>query len=139
MVILYVLILGVFFSGLLFYLMQFVLVPYTSENVIDIQNLIIISGLFVLCVAFFLAFFHLLIDKLFFRKFYERPSVFPAIRRGMLLGVFLAGLAWLRIFNFDEVHIVLLIFSLMLLIEGLFLSFKKGMEEVKESREEAPN
>lgn len=139
MVILYVLILGVFFSGLLFYLIQFALVPYNSENVIDIQNLIIISGLFVICVAFFFAFLHLLIDKLFFRKFYEKPGVFPAIRRGMLLGIFLAGLAWLRIFNFDEVHIVLLIFSLILLIEGLFLSFKKGLEKVRESEEEAPN
>jgi len=45
------------------------------------------------------SFFHLLIDKLFFRKFYEEPSIFDAIRRGLLIVIIFIGAIYLRLIN----------------------------------------
>jgi hypothetical protein len=45
------------------------------------------------------SFFHLLIDKLFFRKFYEEPSIFDAVRRGFLLVIIFVGAIYLKLIN----------------------------------------
>lgn len=42
---------------------------------------------------------HLLIDKLFFRKFFEQPALFPAIRRGLWFGLTLVGIIFLRLID----------------------------------------
>lgn len=131
---------AIFFSGLLFYLVNFVLLPYKSDDMLDVKNLAIVSAIFVLAVTSIFAFFHLIIDKLFFRRFYEKPRIDLAVRRGGLLGIVLAGLAWLRVFGFWELHIILLVLVLVLLFEAFFLSVGSGSRSSggvkKESREE---
>lgn len=126
MQILYTLIISVFFSGLFYYLINFALIPYTNEKILDIKNLIIVSVIFIITLASIFSLFHQIIDKVFFRKFYEKPKIILAARRGILLGILLIGLAWLRIFGFWEIHIILLVVVLVMLFEALFMSFGRG-------------
>ncbi len=126
MIILYILLTAVFFSGLFFYLINYSLLPYDDDFNLDIQNLLIVSLLFIVCIALIFVFFHLILDKLFFRRFYEKPKIFLAIRRGTLVGFVLAGIAWLRIFEFWQWHIILLIVLLGVLFELLFLNIGRG-------------
>lgn len=62
------------------------------------------------------SFFHLLIDKLFFRKFYEEPSIFDAVRRGFLIVIIFIGAIYLRLINglvwYNVASIALLSFCL---------------------------
>jgi len=125
MIVVYVILTAVFFSGLFYYLVNYSLVPYDENFNLDIQNLIIVSSMLIICIALIFAFFHLIIDKLFFRRFYEPPKVFIAIRRGTILGMVLVGLAWLKIFEFWEWHIIVLIPLLGILFEAFFMSFRR--------------
>jgi len=118
----YTLIIAVFFSGIFYYLINFALVPYNSEDVLDIHNLVIVSIVFVLSATSIFSLFHLIFDKLFFRKFYEKPRILLAMRRGLLLGILLAGYAWVRVFGFWTLEVVLLFTSLIFLTEALLLS-----------------
>ena len=126
MQILYSLIISVFFGGLFYYLTNNVLIPYDSEGMLDVNNLTIVSSILILTVTSFFTFLHLLVDKLFFRKFYENPRIFLAIRRGVLLGILLVSLAWIRIFDFWQWNIILLVASLPVLFEALFISVGRG-------------
>ena len=49
--------------------------------------------------ASLVSFLHLFIDKLFFRKFYEQPSLLLAIRRGIFVGLFAVGSIYFRLIN----------------------------------------
>lgn len=133
------LILAVFFSGVLFYLINYALIPYNSEQVLDVRNLTIVSVIAVLVLALVFAFIHLAIDKLFFCRFYERPKMALAYRRGFLFGVLLVGIAWLRIFGFWFWYIIALWVVFIGLIETLFTAWrirmKKTSEEVHEDEE----
>jgi len=71
-------------------------------------------------------FFHLLIDKLFFKKFYEEPNIFNAVRRGLFLGLTLVGIVFLRFINGLVWYNVLSIVILFICMEIVFLSiFRK--------------
>jgi hypothetical protein len=118
----YPLVFALFSSAMLFYLINYAITPYGEDNVVDIKNILIVSIVLLVTIASFFSFFHLLIDKLFFRKFYESPRLFPAIRRGVLFGLFIAGLGWIRIFDFWLPHVILLVLALVVLIEALFIS-----------------
>lgn len=63
---------------------------------LDARNILI--WVIVLGVSVVLAFaaVHLFLDKLFFRKFYEKPSMLYAVRRGIIFYLFLVGLIALR-------------------------------------------
>jgi uncharacterized membrane protein len=136
MQILYTFIVSIFFSGLFFYLINYALIPYNSENIVDIRNLIIVSIVLILAIASLFSTVHQFIDKLFFRKFFEKPHIFMAIRRGVLLGILLLSIAWLRIFGFWEMHTAILVFVLIILIEALFISFGSGKKsETREKTE----
>ncbi len=127
MQILYTLIVAIFFGGIFFYLVNWVIVPWNSENIVDVKNLTIFSVLFIITFTCFFSFIHQIVDKLFFRKFYEKPRLVRSIRRGFLLGLMLISLAWLRIFGFFEWHIIALNILLMILFEILFrVMFKKS-------------
>ncbi|MFC1780469.1 hypothetical protein ACFLY9_02135 [Patescibacteria group bacterium] len=126
MQILYTFVVSIFFSGLFYYLINYALIPYNSENLVDLSNLVIVSIVLIIAIASLFGSVHQFIDKLFFRKFFEKPRTFIAVRRGILLGVLLLGLAWLRIFGFWETHTALLVFVLIILIEALFISFSGG-------------
>jgi MFS family permease len=136
MVIIYTLFTALFFFGLLYYLINYSLVPYNNENVLDIKNMIIVSVLFAICIALLFSFFHLIIDKLFFRKYYEKPKLLLALRRGLLLGFMLAGFTWLRVFDFWQWHLILLVFLLIVLFEALFITFERNIKESKKDKKD---
>lgn len=104
------------------------LLPYNNENMLDVKNLVIVSVIFIVSVTSIFCFFHQIIDKLFFRKFYEKPRLGRSIRRGFFLGALLVGLFWLRIFGFWEFHIVLLLFILIMLLEAFFIVLTAGYD-----------
>ena len=118
------------FSGLFFYLVNYSLLPYTDENILDIRSLLVVSVVFILAFVNIFAFFHLLIDKFFFKKFYEKPKVLVSVRRGVLLGVLFVGLAWLRIFGYWQWLIISVLVVLAVLFEALFLSLSSSVKGV---------
>jgi len=67
---------------------------------------------------------HIMLDKLFFKKFYEIPSFFDAFRRGLLIILSLGLIIYLRFLNltWQEAIVVPII---LLLLEILFMSFLK--------------
>ena len=71
------------------------------------------------------SFFHLLIDKLFFRKFYEEPSVFDAIRRGFLIVIIFIGAIYLRLINGLVWYNVASIALLSVCLEIFYLNLKR--------------
>ncbi len=129
MKIIYSLVLAAFFWGILFYLTNYALVPYKEEGMLDVRNLAIVSVVLILAIGSVITFLHLLIDKVFFRKFYQKPRLILAVRRGFLLGLLLAGLAWIRIFGFWEVKVVALYILLMILIELLMMAISGGKDK----------
>lgn len=97
-----------------------------------------LSGSFI---AFFTA-IHLSIEKLFFRKFFESPSLFDAFRRGLFIAVVGMGTVYLRLVNIENEN--LLILPALVLALELFISFvvkpdltdwwksiRKRMEKIK--------
>ncbi len=121
---------------LLFYLMNYALTPYLSDKMLSIKNLIIVSVFFVLTVGLFFSVFHQIIDKLFFRKFYEKPKIVLSLRRGILLGILLVSIAWIKIFGFFEWHIILLIVVLIVLFEALFVSIGRSRSSNQKKKSE---
>lgn len=128
MVYFYSILTSIFFGGLFYYLINYVLMPYDTDNNLNISSFAIVTVVFLALVASLFTFFHLILDKLFFRKFYEGPKIFMAVRRGILLGIMLSGLAWVRVFGYWEWHITLVIVALVILFELLFLSISIGQE-----------
>ena len=72
----------------------------------------------------FIAFLHLLIDKLFFRKFYEQPSLVLAIRRGFFVSLIIVGSIFFRLINGFEWYNIASLTFLFACIEVLFVVFK---------------
>lgn len=128
MIYIYFVILTIFFGGIDFYLINFALLPYDENNVLSIKNLGVVSFISVIFIALLFSLFHLVFDKLFFKKFFEKPNLFNAIRRGTLIGVFLIALCWLKIFDFFYAHIIAILFLIIVLVEILALSLKKKEE-----------
>ena len=122
---LYTVLIAAFFNGLLFYLVNFALIPYRDNGDLDTKNVIVVSIVACLAIMSNFAVVHLIIDKLFFRRFYEKPKTFLAYRRGILLGILFSGFAWLQILDLKQWHIRLLFVFLVILIE-ILLDFWVG-------------
>ena len=71
------------------------------------------------------SFFHLLIDKLFFRKFYEEPSIFDAIRRGFLIVIIFVGAIYLKLINGLVWYNVASIALLSICLEVVYLNLRR--------------
>lgn len=71
------------------------ILDYLSSNAYLTFGLILAS---VLCLFSSL---HLTIDKLFFKKFYEVPSLFDAVRRGIWISLSLGLMFYLKLFGSD--------------------------------------
>lgn len=80
---------------------------------------VIVSGLFCIFVGA-----HLVIDKFFFKNFYEKASMFDAIRRGILLCTGIIISIYLNLYGFD-VQTILFINIFILAIEILFFVYIK--------------
>jgi hypothetical protein len=87
-----------------------IIVSYLSEN----AYVIVLSGLF--GIFFLFVAIHLVIDKIFFKNFYETPSSVTAIRRGFLLVLTLGFLIFAKL-NKAEGYLYLLIIIVPILLE----------------------
>lgn len=90
--------------------------------------------LFMTSIFFLFSSLHMLIDKLFFKKFYEYPSNFMAFRRAFLLAITLGTILFMNLYGFDLPTIGISIL-LAFLMEVMFLLFWKRspMKESKQS------
>lgn len=91
---------------------------YLSNNAY-IASAIFIGG--ILCIFIGL---HLVIDKFFFKNFYEKASVFDAVRRGILVCLGLSLTVYLKLYGID-LQTILLINILIIAIEILFFLYIK--------------
>lgn len=97
---------------------------------LNIKNVLIITatGASALICLFFA--FHLTIDKLFVKKFYEQPSIFTAARRSVLFALAVVGSIASRVYG-GEWYYALVWTGLMLVIELLLWKvFQKPAVEV---------
>jgi len=88
------------------------------------NNAYIASSIFVIGVLCLFIGIHLVIDKFFFKNFYEKASVFDAVRRGMLLCVGISLTVYLKLYGLD-IQTILLIDILIFAIEILFFFYVK--------------
>lgn len=91
---------------------------YLSNNAY-IASVIFIAG--ILCIFIGI---HLVIDKFFFKNFYEKASVFDAVRRGILFCLGIALTVYLKLYGLD-LQTILLIDILIFAIEILFFLYVK--------------
>lgn len=89
-------------------------------NFVNLTLLVVFGGLSLGCV---IVFFHMLIDKLFFKKFFQDPDMRTAIRRSGLIIVFLILLIILRLFALLDIYTALIFFGVIVFIE---YSLSKG-------------
>lgn len=98
-------------------------------EVLDQQRFFAWLGIVALIVTTFVAFLHLLIEKLFFKKFFEQPAIVPAVRRGLWFGLILVGIVLLRLIDglhwFNVASIVALFICLEFVIVNLFVKKKE--------------
>lgn len=85
---------------------------------LNFKNILIISatGLAAIICLFFVI--HLIVDKLFIKKFYEQPSMFNAGRRGVMVALAIAGIVISKVYG-GEWYYALIWGALVLVIELL--------------------
>lgn len=66
---------------------------------------------------------HMLVDKLFYKKFYEEPKVWPALRRGVILFLVIFGILFFRLIGGLMLQNAALIVILGIVLELLFMKF----------------
>lgn len=94
------------------------IIEYLSNNAL-IASAVFISG--ILCIFIGL---HLIIDKFFFKNFYEKASIFDAVRRGILFCVAISLTVYLKLYGLD-LQTILLIDLLLIVVEILFFHYIK--------------
>ena len=77
---------------------------------------------FVFCITF-VGGMHMLIDKLFYKKFYEEPRVWPALRRGIILFLVIFGIIFFRLIGGLMWQNAILIILLGVILELLLMKF----------------
>ncbi len=83
-------------------------------NFINLGLLLLFSSLSVGCVIVFV---HLVIDKLFFKKFYEEPNLKQALRRAALANLFIVLLILLRLFALLDIYTGLIFLAIVIFVE----------------------
>ena len=66
---------------------------------------------------------HMLVEKLFYKKFYEEPRVWPAIRRGIILYLMIFGILFFRLIGGLMWQNAILIIILGIVLELLLIKF----------------
>lgn len=85
-----------------------------------------VGTMLVLCSIFSIFFgIHIIFDKLFFKKFFEKPDIFDAVRRGILLCIAIALAIYFKLLNI-QIEIILALPIIMVLIEYTFLKYFKN-------------
>jgi Na+(H+)/acetate symporter ActP len=74
---------------------------------------------------------HLLIDKLLFRKFYEEPGVWAALRRAILWAILPAGIFYLAIYNLLEFSLIVLFVLILICLEIVLSTIVPSKKKIK--------
>jgi choline-glycine betaine transporter len=80
---------------------------------------------------------HLIIDKLFYKKFYEDPNYFPAIRRGIILGAVPVALLILSLNNLLILEIAVIVVLIAIGLEVIALTTFSPRAKKKSDESEA--
>ena len=91
---------------------------YLSNNAL-ITFTIFIGGILSIFIGL-----HLVIDKFFFKNFYEKASLFDAVRRGILFCLAISLTIYLKLYGFD-LQTVLLVDVLIVVLEIIFFYYIK--------------
>jgi hypothetical protein len=94
------------------------------------RNIIIIHVVGIVAATALLSTIYLIINKLFFKKYFESPDHVEAIRRSLWIPITIAFLNFLRLlgsFNMIYFIIIIIFFLLIVLIEFTFISDNKDI------------
>lgn len=69
---------------------------------------------------------HMLVDKLFYKKFYEEPRIWPAVRRGVIIYLVIFGIMFFRLVGGLMLQNAALIILLGVILELLLSKFFPG-------------
>lgn len=94
------------------------ILSYLSNNAY-IASAVLIAGILCIFVAV-----HLVIDKFFFKNFYEKASLFDAVRRSFLFCTALSLTVFLKLYGLD-IQTIVLVNILIVAIEILFYLYIK--------------
>lgn len=101
-------------------------------------------GLVSFCLSIFCIFFsfHVVIDKIFFKKFYEKPSLYNAARRGLILVITIVAIICLKLYKVNT-QTLIAVGLLGIAIELLFINFLndllvKSFSNQKKDKNESP-
>ncbi len=106
----------------------------TIYHYLNIKNLIVLFVFASLSLGSFIIFTHTLIDKLFFKKYYEEANMKIALRRAVMLIALVGILAVLRLIAGLTWFTFIPLFCLFCLIEYFFVS-----SDVPEREEDTPD
>lgn len=97
-----------------------------SHRILDFLSPNAFIGFFTALVGGVLIFIaiHLLIDKFFFKNYFEKASVFDATRRGVIIGIVISVIFYLRLSGYDF-QTQLLVTILAIALEILFFMYIK--------------
>lgn len=93
-----------------------------------------------LTIVFSFSAIHVVLDKLLFKKFFEKPSIFNALRRGVLIGGTLLAMLYFKLYGLDY-YTIAAIPAFILVVElwiSLYIidAFKRRMKRQSEKAKE---
>ena len=96
-----------------------------GDQYINATNLALVIIFASASIISFVASIHSIIDKLFFKKFYENPNYFVAIRRGLIFDLMFVSVIVLRLLGLLELVTAISAIFLLVLIELTFTSYSR--------------
>lgn len=105
----------------------------TIWKLLDIRNVIIMLLIFGGGQVLTFAGIHMLIDKIFFKKFYEQPNHFAALRRGALIFIIICTLVFLKSIGGLIWYNIFAVVLLAVLIEYAFSA--RSVSDLKDSKQ----
>lgn len=121
----YIFLLTLLLILLLYYLISDALVPYDNNGMLVLQNLIVVSMVLIIDLGLVISIFHILIDKLFFRKFYQNIRIGLGIRRGMIVSSTIVAIFVMKILGYGEIQYLIMIILLGILVETMITLLRK--------------
>jgi len=121
----YIFLLTILLLLLLYYLVSDALTPYDSNGMLVLQNLLIVSFVIIIDLGLIISIFHILIDKLFFRKFYQNIRIGLGIRRGMIVSTTIVSIFVMKILGYGEIQYLVMIILLGILVEAMIMLLRK--------------
>ncbi len=107
-------------------------------DIINKQNFWTMIFVVFVTIFSFCNFVHLLIDKLFFKSFYQEPSLPPSLRRSIIISILILSIFFLKFFALLDPLFVVLFILIFILLELIFRENKteKSENHTKESTAE---